>query len=88
LWEAAKSGDVSGLQTAFASNVDVNAPDANGETALILAIQSNRVEAVRALLTHGANPNTADARGRTPLRAARVRGNLAILMALEHTGKH
>jgi len=88
LWEAAKSGDVSGLQAAFASNVDVNAPDANGETALILAIQNNRVEAVQVLLAHGANPNTADARGRTPLRAARVRGNLAILMALEHTGKH
>jgi ankyrin repeat protein len=88
LWIAAKSGDVSGLQAAFASNVDVNAPDENGETALILAIQNNRVEAVRALLAHGANPNTADARGRTPLRAARVRGNLAILMALEHNGKH
>jgi ankyrin repeat protein len=79
---------VNGLQAAFGSNVDVNAPDANGETALILAIQNNHVEAVRALLAHGANPNTTDARGYTPLRAARARGNLAILTALERNGKH
>jgi ankyrin repeat protein len=79
---------MSGLQAALAGNVDVNALDANGQTALILAIQHNHVDIVRALLTHGANPNTADSRGFTPLRAARTRGNLAILAALERNGRH
>jgi RNA polymerase sigma factor (sigma-70 family) len=88
LWLAAKSGDMSGLQAALAGNVDVNALDANGQTALILAIQHNHVDIVRALLAHGANPNTADSRGFTPVRAARVRGNLAILTALERNGRH
>jgi hypothetical protein len=87
LWQAAKNGDMSGLQAALAGNVDVNALNAKGQTALILAIQNNHVDAVRALLAHGANPNTADSHGFTPLRAARVRGNWAILTALERNGK-
>jgi uncharacterized protein len=79
---------VSGLQSALAGNVDVDAFDENGETALILAIQHNRVEAVRMLLAHGANPNTPDAHGHTPIRAARIRDNFAIKTALERNGKH
>jgi len=65
---------MSGLQAVLAGNVDVNALNAKGQTALILAIQNNHVDIVRALLTHGANPNAADSRGFTPLRAARIRG--------------
>jgi hypothetical protein len=87
LWLAAKSGDMSGLQTALAGNVDVDAFDANGQTALIVAIKNNHVDIVRALLAHGANPNTADSRGLTPLRAARIRGNFAIQTALERNGR-
>ncbi len=78
---------MSGLQTALAGNIDVNALDADGHSALILAIQNNRIYTVRALLAHGANPNTADSHGLTPLRAARIRANLAILMALERNGR-
>ena len=78
---------MSGLQAALASNVDVNALNADGQTALILAIQNNHVDAVRALLAHGANPNTPNSRGFTPLRAARARANLAILTALESNGR-
>jgi ankyrin repeat protein len=80
---------MSGLQAALAgNNVDVNALDAHGQTALILAIQNNHVAIVRALLAHGANPNTANSRGYTPLRAARMSANLAILTALERNGRH
>jgi ankyrin repeat protein len=79
---------MNGLEAALAGNVDVNAFDANGQTALILAIQNNHLAIVRALLAHGANPNTADSRGFTPLRAARIRANFAILNALERNGRH
>lgn len=79
---------MSGLQAALDGNVDVNAPDGKGQTALIIAIQSNHVAIVKALLAHGANPNTPDSRGLTPLRAARIRDNFAILTALERNGRH
>jgi ankyrin repeat protein len=79
---------MSGLQAALAGNVDVDALNADGQTALILAIQHNHVAIVRALLAYGANPNTPNSRGYTPIRAARIRGNSAILMALERNGRH
>jgi ankyrin repeat protein len=88
LTQAAKSGDMAGLQAALAGNVDVNALDSQGQTALVLAIQNNHVGVVRALLAHGANPNTANSRGLTPTRAARIRGNFAIVTALENNGRH
>src|SRR5262249_34349694 len=88
LWIAAKSGDMDGLQAALAGNVDVNALDAKGQTALILAIQNNHLAIVRALLAHGANPTTPDSRGLTPIRAARLRENFAIITALESNGRH
>ena len=78
---------MTGLQAAFDSHVDVNSLSPNGESALILAIQHTHLEAVRALLAHGANPNTPDSRGLTPIRAARVRNNYPIVQALQHSGK-
>ena len=70
------------LRTVLASNIDLNARDAQGRTALILAIQYGHVDAVKMLLDHGANPNTADSHGLTPLAAAHNRGNYQILAAL------
>jgi hypothetical protein len=87
-WRAAQNGDVRGVQSALASNVDVNALDAKGHRALILAIAYGHVDIVRALLTHGANPNLPDAHGTTPLGAAHARGNFEILKALERSGLH
>ena len=86
LWGAARTGDMPGLDAAFASQLDLNALNPGGQTALILAIQHNHVEAVRALLAHGANPNTPDSRGFTPMRIARVGNNYSILQALQHAG--
>ena len=73
------------LQAAFDSHVDVNGLSPGGDSALILAIQHTHLDAVRALLAHGANPNTPDSRGLTPIRAARVRNNYPILQARQHT---
>ena len=78
---------MAGLQAAFDSHVDVNSLSPSGDTALILAIQHTHLDAVRALLAHGANPNTPDSSGRTPIRAARVHNNYSILQALQHNGK-
>jgi uncharacterized protein len=78
---------MSGLQGAFDNHVDLNSVGPDGETALILAIQHDRVEAVRTLLAHGANPNTPDSRGLTPIRAARIRNNYNVLQALQRAGR-
>jgi ankyrin repeat protein len=78
---------MTGLQAAFDSHVDVNSLSPSGDSALILAIQHTHLDAVRALLAHGANPNTPDSRGLTPVRAARVHNNYPILQALLHNGK-
>lgn len=48
---------------------DVNATQ-NGTTPLILAIEAQNIDVVRALLAKGANPNTPTSGGSTPLRAA------------------
>jgi ankyrin repeat protein len=65
----------------------VNAFDAKGHTALVLAIQHGRLEIVRALLAHGADPNLPDSQGVTPRHAARIRNSLEITYALEHNGR-
>ena len=50
----------------------VTARDSNGETALLLAAQANRLTLAKTMIRRGANPNIADKRGETALmRAAR-----------------
>jgi ankyrin repeat protein len=88
LWRAAESDDITGLQAALAGNVDVNSLDAQGHTALIIAIMNGHIGIVRALLAHGANPNTPDSRGATPLRAAHDRGNSDIVLLLQRHNAH
>jgi ankyrin repeat protein len=85
-WRAAQNGDVREIRGTLYSNVDVNALDAKGHRALILAIAYGHVDIVRVLLAHGANPNLPDAHGTTPLAAAHARGNFEILKALERSG--
>jgi DNA-directed RNA polymerase specialized sigma24 family protein len=86
LWRAAESGDIGGLQAALTGNVDVNSLDAKGHTALVL--MNGHVGIIRALLAHGANPNTPDSRGTTPLRAAYDRGNSDIVLLLQRHSAH
>jgi hypothetical protein len=71
------------LRNVLANRFDVNARDGKGRTGLILAIQYGHVDAVKMLLSHGANPNTTDSHGLTPMAAAHTRGNYEITAALE-----
>jgi len=62
-------------QKLLAHGADVNAPDADGDTALHGAAQSGNVEIIKLLLDKGANPNTKNKLGGTPLMWAAVYGN-------------
>lgn len=58
------------LQQLLAAGADVNAADAEGETALHQRASRQRVGVVRALIAAGADPTARDKRGETPLHAA------------------
>ncbi|GBM91395.1 Putative ankyrin repeat protein FPV162 [Araneus ventricosus] len=51
-------------------NVDVNAVDSNGETALMMAVKNERNSAAIQLLRNNANPNICNNVSETPLHAA------------------
>ena len=102
LRRAAESGDAPALRRLLAGQtniqayssdlrtapqpVDINARDPEGRTALLRATLHNQQETVLTLLVSGADPNIADARGITPLQAARAGGYGAIAETLQRYG--
>jgi uncharacterized protein len=86
LSRAASAGDLSAIQGLMEKGSPVDARDADGWTPLIWAARDGRVEAVRFLVGHGADPNLPDAarNGWTPLLHAihrRQTGAVAALLA-------
>jgi Ankyrin repeats (3 copies) len=86
LRRAAEIGDVPGLQTLLDEQVDIEARDSSGRTALMLATLRGQIKAVDTLLAHGADPNTADAQGNTPLQISLAGDEPAIAAALQRAG--
>ena len=66
--------------------VDLNARDALGRTALLLATVNGHANAVAALMAYGADARVADAQGVTPLAAARAAGNAEIVAIFARYG--
>ena len=64
---AARDGRVDMVQMLTPKNVDLELSDANGITPLQMAIANNNIALARYLLARGANPNSHDDYGRTPL---------------------
>jgi len=52
----------------------------------MLAATNGRVDVVKTLLAHHANPNIADSVGVTPLRAANASGESRIVVILRQAG--
>lgn len=71
LWFAAGRGDVEGVRSILSeASVNVDEPDATGETPLFHACHNNQSEIVRLLLDAGADANLATGAGDTPLATA------------------
>ena len=86
LRRAADTGDMQKLRVLLDQQVDIEARDASGRTALMLATLRGRAAAVDALLASGADPNAADASGTRPLQAAVANDQQAIAAALRRAG--
>jgi len=85
--DAVERGDKTAVQKLISSHADVNAPQADGATALHWAVHRSDKEMVDMLLKAGANPKVANRDGSTPLWLASINGDAAILNALlEHGG--
>ena len=86
LRQAAERGDIPALRALLDQQPLIDARDADGRTALMLATLHGRAEAVEILLSAGADPNTADLHGTTPLQAALAEHQPAIVAALRRAG--
>jgi hypothetical protein len=90
LRRAAELGDVAALQSILGAHadqpLDLNARDANGRTAILLATMTGAAPAVEFLLAHGADPSIADGSGKSPLQVAIADQRADIAAALRLAG--
>ena len=86
LVEAVKARDRAAVRTLLAGNADVNAPQADGATALHWAAHWDDVDTAALLIRAGARVNAANDLGVTPLMLACTNGNAAMAEALLKAG--
>jgi len=84
--DAAMRGDAAAVQGLIAKKADVNAPQADGATALHWAVYKGNRELAATLLRAGANPKAANREGVTPLWLASVNGDARMIAALIEGG--
>jgi len=84
--DAAARGDIAAVRALMAQKADVNAPQADGATALHWAVFKGNKEIADMLLRAGANPKAANREGSTPLWLASVNGDAAMIEALLTAG--
>jgi ankyrin repeat protein len=84
--DAVQSGDKASLRALLAQHVDVNAPQADGTTALHWAIYRNDPEAADLLIRSGANASAATRLGVTPLSMASLYGYAPLTERLVKAG--
>jgi ankyrin repeat protein len=84
--DAVRRGDAAAVRTLIQRKAPVGLAEADGTTALHLAVQADRLDIVQALLKAGAPANAATRYGITPLALAATNGNAAIAGALLEGG--
>ncbi|GHF47463.1 hypothetical protein GCM10017056_19060 [Seohaeicola zhoushanensis] len=85
LLEAAATGDVAAIRSELAAGTGVDARDARGRTALLVATHHDQLAAARALVEAGADVNAKDDIQDSPYLYAGAEGRLAILkLTLAH----
>ena len=90
LREAAGAGRIADIRTMIASpgaSGALDGMDAQGQTALLIAVQNGRTDAALALIAAGANINAQAQNKDTPWLLAGARGQTRMLKAMLDTGK-
>ena len=83
---AVMRGDTAAVRALLAQKADVNAPQADGATALHWAVYRADPALTDLLLQAGANPKVANREGFTPLSLAGLNGDAAIIASLLQAG--
>jgi len=83
---AAKNGDRAAVTALLQQKLDVNAPEADGTTALHWAVRSDDLDLADRLIKAGANVKTANRYGITPLNLAGVNGSAPMIEKLLKAG--
>jgi ankyrin repeat protein len=86
LADAAQHGDAQAIQALLKKKVDVNAPQADGATALHWAAYRSDAQSAAALIRAGANVNVRNKYGITPLALAAQQGSAPVLDLLLRAG--
>ena len=84
--DAVMKGDRAALRTLLQQRADVNAPQADGATALHWAVYRDDLEAAALLIQAGANVTAANREGATPLSLASINGDAAMIDTLLKAG--
>jgi uncharacterized protein len=84
--DAVMRGDQAAVEKLVAQHADVNAPQADGATALHWAVFRSDQAMVDLLLRAGANPKAANRDGSTPLWLASINGDAPVIEALLKAG--
>jgi len=80
---AAASGRIDEIETLLAQGVAVDAADPAGQTALMIAVQARRPEAVAVLRRHGADPDLTNQSGQSARQMAAAIDDPGLNQALE-----
>ena len=86
LADAVMRRDTAAVQTLLRQKADVNAPQADGTTALHWAVRWDDFETARSLISTGAHAQTANRDGATPMFLAATNGNAAMIRMLLDAG--
>ena len=86
LADAVMKGDKAAVRTLIQQKADVNAPQADGATALHWAVYKDDLETVDLLIRSGATVKAANRAGATPLYLASLNGNAAVIEKLLNAG--
>jgi len=82
---AAAKGDAAAIRDLLPKGAEIDARDASGRTALLIATHANHVEAAKVLIEASADVNAKDSINDSPYLYAGARGHLEILkMTLAH----
>jgi ankyrin repeat protein len=82
LHELAGTGDVKALLPLLGKGDQIDAPDKEGSTPLLVAVSQDHLDAAKLLLARGANANSANRYRVTPLYVATLHGNTELMTAL------